>query len=841
MPGAVPLTVSVRSLFKKAGLYLFIICMSCNLCFAQSNRWLLPPEWINMSNTQSSQNLNLNGYFDKGWNQRIGFNEELLFYVDHGVVYDGNGAVMGNIFHPTTIPPGQQSLLTGYPEVLIVPVPGFCSRYYIISAYMLAPGVPTGTNPVPGFATLDLETGRLINADPNGDVVTTTLSNDQTGIWTNYNVHCSEMHLACSEPLPNGNRWLFISNCGGLYRAEITSTGISQAVAIHSFQGSGGSYGSTNAKSELEVWETPAGVTPKFYRIAAPLKAGNNHIGLVQLDNNGNFITGTETIIIPTIPPSGASHNLKGMEFSPDGNYLYITSDVGAGLRCFDVSNGATVALPQITSFPAEFSYSMIERGKDQTLYVVSTERVVGTGTTSVLGRIANPNTPTSATFDPNWKIFATRHIDPIFPAGNFQTATGGTGGSNPQFTNLNVLPDQMDGEDYLATIPFATLACCDFTTDYADEGPEPLQTSIEQTVTWEPGNNPAQGASTIWIKGVLEIQPGVNLTLRNLNFHFGPQGKVIVHPGATLRIESCVLSGNPRCSTMWQGIEVWGDVSQGGSGEGKLFMSQAPGGVRSRIEQAITGIATRDAQSLANIKDGGFVSVEYSDFQNNLVDVYYVSHPLSGNPSVIKDCNFTNQTGALWYPNAGASTSCHLWLSEVSSSHIILTGFANYFFNGKVGIRLNETKNIQSDDLLFEKCDVGIWSLQTGSSGNPSNNEISRNRFRGVHTCIRIENGSEDEISGNIFNSLYPVTPAGPDQSQSKNFYGVFLNACRNYRIADNSFNHNMYGIYIRATGQYPGAIDAVQYGNFFNECWRGIHTEGDNQLLQIRCYASC
>ncbi len=795
---------------------------------AQSNRWLLGGDLVDISTSPGiTTTINPNQYFtSSGWNMRHDHNNDLSFYIDDGIIYGANGtnSVLGTAFVNAA---SGTNYLSGYPEVCIVPVPGSCSKNYIIAAYPYNSGAVPGRNPRPAFIEIDMSLfnpqlqlyGVITGADPFGNVTATDIPNDESGIWVNHDVHCSEMHLALSKPMESGDRTLFISTCGELYTSVISAQGVGPAsLLLNQTQFAPGvpNFGSSTVKSELELWQStvdPAG--NYIWRIAAPMGNNISYISIVEFDQN--FTLSGPPVIIGPIVPQPNDNPLKGMEFSPDGNYLYVSTDDGVNLSCYDVQNGNTVSMPNInTATVFDFRYSMIETGKDQNLYLVCQECIVAGNVTTILGQISNPNSPSTAQFDANYLDIGYSHTAGL--PGMF-IITSGVG------VELNVLPDQMDGEDYLQVYNTATAECCEYTTEF-----DVVNYQVLEGELWEPFNNPFNSAGTVFIQKNLEVLPGATLTLSGMTLSFGLEGMIIVHPGGTLNVDGSTLTGNPDCQTMWRGIEVWSDVST--LTEGELYIHPHPvSGTRSLIEQAIVGIAfSDDYYILSGLPvDGGYMEVEETDFKNNYISVSYGNHPINGQASTITNSHFNSTPNGLWYPYSGTNAYMFIYGYTIKASDFRLLGLNNLFDRAEMGIQLVETNDIQINAAIFENCTFGVVTLRSLTSGNASQTSISNNVFRNNYTCIQMVNGFQDEIVSNVFNSTYG--------SQDINFCGVVLDQASGFRVTDNIFNHHKYGVYVVNSGPNGGVIDANTLGNQFNECWRGIHTGGNNEALQIRC----
>lgn len=810
----------------------------CNLHgIGQSNRWYIGESFLDLSNNQPTSTIFQPGniFAQKSWNMRHDHNLDLSFYVDNDEIYNST-YTQGPIGRISGLTSSGLGSLSGYSEICIVPVPGSCSKYFIVTAYpYYSSNASSGTNPQIVYVEIDMANynstlqtyGVISGADPFGNVNGTIIPNDNSGAWINHDNHCSQMHLAASQPLATGDRFLLISTCGELYKCDITSTGIGGAALLFdqaTFAPGTGPVGSSTSISELELWQSPidqSGNTPTYhYLIAAPIGSGSDYISLTDVTQNLVMLS---NIIIGPLQNGSNTNPLKGIEFSQDGAYLYVSTNYLPYLRCYSTLTGASVALPLINQNDVTaFNLSMIETGIDQNLYLICPNYNVGGNTTSILGKISNPNNPSTATFNPSYFVFGNSH----------------TAGLNGSFTTqlttipLNVLPDQIDGENYLDIYNQGGRVCCEATTDY-----DARNYTVQDVEIWDQNQTPFNNTGLVKITELLEIPSGATLTLRGVELNFGENGKIIIHPGGTLLIEGSKLTGNHRCETMWQGIEVWGDLPS--NVEGFLSIKPDAFGTRSSIEQAIKAISFRDNinSTITNNEDGGRLLVEYTDFINNYDGIIYESHPINGQSSIIKNCSFSCGINSLWYPLTGQTSRYFINAKDVTANELKIIGTNNSFNRAYCAVLLEETNSIQINDAAFMNCTIGVWSLRGINSGLPTQTDISFNNFTTTHTSIKLDNGVEDQIGGNTFNASYTGTFNDLGSSQIKNFYGVYMNNTYGFRIVDNVFNHIKYGVYVINSGVNGGVIDANNMGNFFNECWRGVHTEQDNQALQIRC----
>ncbi|MFN0188789.1 MAG: hypothetical protein ACKVQV_08815, partial [Bacteroidia bacterium] len=670
-----------------------------NISFGQSNRWLFGEEYIDVQAIIPNSSLpGLAGYSytdASGWNMRHDQNNGLSFFIIEGIVYNENSVELGRIWVNTV---ALQAPFLGYPEICIVPVPGSCSQYYLISANIFDRTGFDGTNPKPSYATIDMslynvdanDFGSLLGANATNDVTATDITNSG-GSWTNFSVHTSEMHLAVTRPRNDGSRILFISSGGQVYASIISNSGISTANLVYSTTHSGGNnIGSGNLKSELEVYEQQLNGVTSNYILAIPMGNTQNVIEVVNFDQNlipiNNFIVGP---IVSSIP-----NPLKGIEFSPNGQYIYYTTTGPDYLHCVNSSTGVSIPIPNINQNSLmKYGLSMIETGVDNNLYMVCPDCSSPSNSNphTILTKLNDPNNPSNLTFVDNWVELNNSHIAGA-PASSIFYATG-------NYVGVNIMPDQQDGENY-STVFNLDRECCNFNTEYHIDD----DFNAEESGTWTPTANPLNNGTgnVAIIKNELEIMPNVTVHIVRMELQFSLTGKIIVHPGAKLYIEGTKLNGNPICETMWKGVEVWSDIPTATMGE-FYSLPDVSTGTRSSIEQALAGINFYDESNTlpTNPKDGGFMNVDRTDFKNNYISIIYNNHPINGMASVINNCEFSSGLGVtgLWYPHAGESAGVFLYASNVKANHLQLLGLDNKFDRAYHGIYLNETNSIQIND----------------------------------------------------------------------------------------------------------------------------------------------
>ena len=113
--------------------------------------------------------------------------------------------------------------------------------------------------------------------------------------------------------------------------------------------------------------------------------------------------------------------------------------------------------------------------------------------------------------------------------------------------------------KEAIFTVHVNGFTCCDGSLyDHLNNVTFPFN----QSVVWDNNNNPWTGTQTtaagaIRLNEDLVIPSSVDLTINDMNFEFGPIGRIIVSSGASLTLNNCVIGGDPFCESMWQGIRV--------------------------------------------------------------------------------------------------------------------------------------------------------------------------------------------------------------------------------------------------------------------------------------------
>ncbi|MFN3916930.1 MAG: T9SS type A sorting domain-containing protein [Flavobacteriales bacterium] len=753
--------------------------------------------------------------------------------------------------------------IIGRSGVSIVQDPGNCKKYYIFAADgvpALQPGFGEGdVNPY--YAILDLElprstynTSRMgeLLMYPTGETALNLSSlppayNDNHGSGKNGGV------MFAITPLnANKEHFIFVSTAIGNIRKYV----LSPSGLTHSGQGFYSLDGTTlvpntstwdhwTERGELEVIPYNGG-----YRIAGTIKSDHNGVFVADLNASGNLIAGTHQPFF-YFEPTQQRLEIRGVEFSPSGEYLYLTHNVAANAVNFpfpveyiNISTGTSSPLLSIPLSEAmDFRFSQLEVAVDGKLYMATADR---------LATLTNPNNPASATWN-NSAISITYNLSDL----NFKTAY--------------LLPNQIDGQACVTGCFDCTLNegdkdnCCPFFAEFTFEEKDPFVATT--TATWSPGagNNPF-GSITgeVYVNQDIIIPHNTVVRIQGMTFYFSPTSRVVVQrgltntsPGGKLILDNTVFTADNRCGEcyMWPGVQVWGhnNVNQGivnlsptvhTSPQGALYMVN-----NSKIEHAYTGAkAYRQYPTTAiDLSHGGGVIIAAgSTFRNNQRDVELRSYPFK-NISRFTLTKFTTD-GLLNKP--GVSIIEHAFLAEVDNINFFGCEFKNYtpeLFgqargNGILALRARFFVDEQCVNILncsntipsvFENLRGGVIA----SSSNPLITfKVDRSRFINNFTGIFSSGINNLVVQRNQFEVYRSLAP-----NFTLNTLGLHLVTCSGYKVMENDFTEfndpdvttpggNTYGIVV----DNSGVLDNEIYKNTFH----GIRVGGQSQKINSEVY---
>ena len=767
-------------------------------------------------------------------------NGDLLFFVVNGAscaqptlsrgavdIYDNTGEIICCFEFDVTFVltrPNNPS------EFVILPVPGDCKgKYYIIAGlqYII---IDTETNPYTVSSTIRLD------------------------LEPPFSPHCEHTAYAVSPLTESGIRYLYISGCQEVNKYIVSSSGISH----DKFWNNPFSSDVYVARSEMELVKIADGTTDQFYKLALTANGklppfgfpGNVHITVHTLNESGDQSTVLPNAVnILDLGPS-PDQRVKGLEFSPNGRYLYFTTSE----PIFDPSNDPhyihvydlelSGGIPLFLTNEIDFKDSHIELAYDGKLYFAASDR---------LASLADPNNPTTVIWDPN-----------ALTGLNIPLSHGIEDG-NPNFKGVRVLPDQIDGEDL----------------DLVRASHQSLAYTATVSATWTPTNNPFGDNTMVVFNNHLTIPEGVTITVKDMVLKFKDGVGIVIErsnnagfDGGELVLDNTILSSFDNCDTetsMWKGINI----------HGNNLASQFPGPDRvqgklvvrnnSVIENAMAAAntfnpATGDAASYT----GGIIQAINSTFRNNVQAVQMVAYEnfLPVNGQAYKDLSY--------FKNCVFETTQQL--NDPSLYPLRFVGLFDVNGINFFGNTFQNTIPMTFNQATVSNRGTGIESISAGFSVKdlcqdnqpapfPCQN-LKSNTFSGLHYGIQsfafggfdniivdhaefLDNKSGIRLNGvnyaTITSNTVTVAPydAPYPWDPSELPYGLYLNGCTGYKVENNLFNTSdagtqiVLGTVVFNSGDLPNEIYRNQYENLYVN----ILAEGDNRGpnsedgLQLKC----
>ncbi|CAN5468650.1 hypothetical protein BH10BAC1_BH10BAC1_07490 [soil metagenome] len=862
---------------------LFLTTVEIVLAQPQQREWALPGNDVKFTPSPSASPLPITSSYAgappfSASNSMTDYNGNLMFYVldEPGAIagssdiniYGKDGFIIDKLKFASWV--GSTNGLAG--EIGIVPVPNSCLRYYII--------VGVGDDYLghafshPEYAILDMT--KPNKTDPtkfgaleyfSSTVNTQNLQNlyysvlqyawnpkDNGSSGSNYENNRFGIAITPYRSATN-DYFLFVNGFSSLYRFVIKSNGIFLDTSapdggiIDYISLLGISLGDNVKYAEMELIKL---ATTGNYRMAKPYSSRYTLVVDIAY-NTGTLIPGTNKTlsVINAANPLGG-YNIRGLEFSPNGDNLYFTYEEFPGptehMGHFDLT--ATSPTPQLLAYTGTslLGNSFIEMGFDGKMYFNSGSELMSL------------SPPFYAPSSANWNSNAV-----ALPSLTIQT-----------------LPDQMDGQDYKDKPIFinytaGTLGATTYTT----------YTNLNQV--WTPTSNPFGGAvsnpvgsitNPITIVGEIVIPAGYNIVMQGMNFKFRPRtityviGVATTQPGARVVVQNStsalvggrltltnqsvfptILTSDNVCSAgMWEGVEVWGDnlVSQGTLATSKqgalqLFSSLSPGAQSTTISNAYYGALSGKRNlfpfiNILNNTGGAIIQANANtEFLNNQIGVYFMPYNVGNNLSKFTSNKFT--TNATFVSADGANPFAMAYLNDVKGIYFKTSTFTNtptvYSQTATIGsVSLIGIRSYHSSFYCvpavfgstvgcnFNNFKYGIYATYYNNTKTVTvSNATFNNNFRGAYLS-----GAQmtPSIVGSAFNVMAYSAPV-----TAKRAYGLYLNACNAYKVEANDFTTvgglttvNNIGCIVNNSGPYTNQI----YRNTFHQIWAGIQAQNTN-----------
>jgi hypothetical protein len=226
-------------------------------------------------------------------------------------------------------------------------------------------------------------------------------------------------------------------NSVGIYRYKIDAAGFN----YDNYFISHGGFSPTIHRAEMELIELSNG----NYRIATYIGSETKGAAVftAELDTNGKLIPDTKVRL--SFRSFGESSNrpyVHGLEFSPNGNILYISHQESKPyfsnpnfpnpIEYYDFNNPVLGVQSLVVTNALDFEISQIEMGIDGKLYFATSDR---------LATLSDPNTPLSSNWNDTAQVISYPPNNRGFPFSPFPL-------------NTYILPDQIDDFDTITTPP---------------------------------------------------------------------------------------------------------------------------------------------------------------------------------------------------------------------------------------------------------------------------------------------------------------------------------------------------------------------------------------------------
>src|SRR5690606_32281871 len=125
------------------------------------------------------------------------------------------------------------------------------------------------------------------------------------------------------------------------------------------------------------------------------ISGDNQYDGLFTYDITSSGVVVPSSYKSKIFSQGSTRFNMKGIEFSPDGNLIYFTNTSNSfytkSINCIDVASWSLVSLGNIPNAQAaDFKFSQLELAQDRKIYAVTNNR---------LATINNPDNGSGATW----------------------------------------------------------------------------------------------------------------------------------------------------------------------------------------------------------------------------------------------------------------------------------------------------------------------------------------------------------------------------------------------------------------------------------------------------------
>lgn len=821
-------------------------------------------------------------------------NGKLLFFIVDGNIYDHAGYLMAD---NDATPNCTDCVMKGIQETSIVAVPGTCDKYYIITADV---NFTTGITNFDersqlAYAVLDLSLPSHFHAGRKGRLWTQqdvdaagwnafatgmngaqlgantqflitygSAAPDGSGSWTSFSGRTGNILHTVVDGLGGFPPLLVIKNNVKFICAPITAQGIGPVTVIDNVYTPDADNALTMA-GQLTAATGPDGIL----RVActtnsgpATLSAADDYtIQLFALDPTGLYGTPIAQLQTNLNLVNAQNFRTRGATFSPNGRYLYFAQSFIPYVGYVDVLDptfavhdlGAMLGMDFSGYGCGQISCNVAPSGTGTALYL---------STATGMACILDPDNPGAGTF----QIAAGT-------GGNVAPPPASAWAMNPatSFSFTQYLRDKQNRNDQ--QIPHLELAaCCQDNERIPEWSHELFFNGVNSaSAPWTPEDNPLTGPLTCTPNPNLPqsqldelyghayfdqdylVQAGARLYVKDMDWHFAPDAKLIIEPGAFVRFENCTLQGtlDEDCQPQrWPGIRIEGTTTASqfplvNGSQGYVSM------VNSTVSNAVTGVwcAKQNGGTADPASYGGVIRAQGSTFKNcitgvRITDYNYNNTPEAStfyNTTFVTDNDRPDQTAP--YAHAYIENTRTVNFTDCRFTNLttypVMIGTGVMILNGQVNISGSNYQNAYFQNLM-----IGV----SNSGGTLTPSTVNHMGFTGNQYGI-FDHGTN---FSRYTNNRFTIPGSGGNMYAA---VGMYLWQPQGYTIERNIFtgdgnSHNV-GIYFLGINTalpfsqwvysdnqiYDNTFDGLYAGSIVKGVHRGIDPSELDGGLSLFC----
>lgn len=301
-------------------------------------------------------------------------NGDLCITIVDNAVFDASGNLIYELWNGLTYSPfyGHSSVIEEY-DLAICRLPEDCNRHLIFKFSF------TNEKDILQYYIFNTATGFFEETD--GTPIDPEIPVGGNVVYYRMNYKAEDQvtkSMAITKLNNSAERFLFFETEDDVFKATISASGVTFDGSVFNFSGLIPPSAATRI-NETEVIQLPSG---NYVYATSVYPNSVSSIGVFLYFTNTGVFTGSSTYTTPGL--------VKGLEFSENGSYLYLTKTANPFLQYIDMASPATLlTLSPGGGIPskAQYSYGSIEIAHNGKLYFAKE---------SGLSSLANSNDPTS-------------------------------------------------------------------------------------------------------------------------------------------------------------------------------------------------------------------------------------------------------------------------------------------------------------------------------------------------------------------------------------------------------------------------------------------------------------